>query len=106
VQPYQPEPSSLAALPPEVIEAAQFSRGAGCNECLQTGYAGRIAVTELMVVNEVVRDAILKKMPTRTLQEVVIAQGMQTLWQNGLRRVVNGQTTLEEMLRVLAIDQL
>ena len=105
-QPYQPEPSSLAALPPEVIEAAQFSRGAGCNECLQTGYAGRIAVTELMVVNEVVRDAILKKMPTRTLQEVVIAQGMQTLWQNGLRRVIKGQTTLEEMLRVLAIDQL
>ena len=105
-QPYQPESSSLAALPPEVIETAQFSRGTGCSECLQTGYAGRITVTELMVVNEVVRDAILKKMPTRTLQEVVIAQGMQTLWQNGLHRVIQGQTTLEEMLRVLAIDQL
>ncbi|MBI3852222.1 MAG: type II/IV secretion system protein [Verrucomicrobia bacterium] len=105
-QPYQPEPSSLAVLPAEVIESAQFSRGAGCDQCLQTGYSGRIAVTELLVVNEVVRDAILKKLPTRSLQEVITAQGMQTLWQNGLRRVIKGQTTLEEMLRVLAIDQL
>ena len=51
-------------------------------------------------------DAILKKMPTRSLQDVAIQQGMQTLWQNGLRRVFNGQTTVDEVLRTLAVDQL
>jgi type II secretory ATPase GspE/PulE/Tfp pilus assembly ATPase PilB-like protein len=105
-QPYEPEAPLLRGVPPEVVETAGFRRGAGCQECLQTGYAGRTAVTELLMVDEVMRDAILQKLPTRTLQEVAIRQGMQTLWQNGLRRVATGQTPLEEILRVIAIDQL
>jgi type II secretory ATPase GspE/PulE/Tfp pilus assembly ATPase PilB-like protein len=43
-------------------------------------------------------------MPTRALQQVAIQQGMPTLWQNGLRRVLKGETTFEELLRVLAAD--
>jgi general secretion pathway protein E len=57
-------------------------------------------VTELLVPDEVFRDAVLQKKPTRTLQDTAIQQGMQTMWQNGLRMVLKGQTTLEEMLRV------
>ena len=48
---------------------------------------------------------MLKK-PTRALQDIAIQQGMQTLWQNALRRVLKGQTTLEEIVRVIAVDQL
>ena len=59
----------------------------------------------MMVVDEVLRDAILKKLPTRSLQEVAIQRGMQTLWQMGLLRVFNGQTPLEEILRVVAVEQ-
>ena len=66
---------------------------------------GRSAVTELLVVDEVFRDAVLQKMPTRALQQVAIQQGMQTMWQNGLRRVQAGQTTVEEIVRVVATDQ-
>ena len=105
-QPYEPEPALLNTLPQEVIEAAEFRRGVGCEQCLHTGFAGRTAVTELLCVDEVLRDAILKKLPTRALSEIAIAQGMRTLWQNGLRRVIKGETPLEEMMRVVAIDQL
>jgi len=47
----------------------------------------------------------MQKLPTRSLQEVAIQQGMQTLWQTGLRRALTGQTPLEEILRVVAVDQ-
>ncbi|MBI4662649.1 MAG: type II/IV secretion system protein [Verrucomicrobia bacterium] len=104
-QPYQPEPSFLRLLSAELVESAQFRKGAGCSECLQTGYDGRTALTEMLVVDEVLRDAILQKLPTRSLQQVAIQQGMRTLWHSGLRRVVNGQTTLEEILRVVALEQ-
>jgi type II secretory ATPase GspE/PulE/Tfp pilus assembly ATPase PilB-like protein len=105
-QPYQPEPGLLKLVPPEDVENAAFRRGVGCKECLDTGFTGRTAVTEMLVVDEILRDAILQKLPTRSLQQVAAQQGMQTLWQMGLRRVVGGQTTLEEILRVVAVDQL
>jgi type II secretory ATPase GspE/PulE/Tfp pilus assembly ATPase PilB-like protein len=105
-QPYQPEPSLLKMLPEELAAKASFQRGAGCEKCVHTGFIGRMAVTELLVVDEPIREAVLQKLPTRTLQQVAIQQGIQTLWQNGLRLVLKGQTTLDEILRVLAVDQL
>jgi type II secretory ATPase GspE/PulE/Tfp pilus assembly ATPase PilB-like protein len=96
----------MRLVPEEMVGKMDFRRGTGCQECLQTGFAGRNAITELIVANEVFRDAVLQKMPTRALQEVAIKQGMRTLWQNGLARVAAGQTTMEEILRVVAVDQL
>jgi general secretion pathway protein E len=63
-------------------------------------------VTELLVVGEPFREAVLKKMPTSALEEIAIQQGMRTLWQNGLHRALTGQTTLEETVRVLAADMM
>jgi len=103
-EPYQPEPSLLKLLPPEALPSASLRHGTGCAQCLETGYAARTALTEILVVDEVVRDALLQKLPTRSLQQVAIRQGMQTLWQNALRRVLKGETTIEEILRVLAAD--
>ncbi len=104
-QPYQPEPSLLRFVPPE-LASTEFRRGVGCAECMHTGFKGRSAVTELLVADEVFRDAVLQKMPTRNLQQVAIQQGMTTMWNNGLRRVLEGTTTLEEILRVISVDQL
>src|SRR5262249_23034359 len=104
-QPYQPEAGLLRLVAKEIPGQADYRRGTGCDQCLQTGFSGRTAVSELLVVDEVFRDAVLQKMPTRTLQEVAIKQGMRTLWHNGVRRVVEGQTTLEEIFRVVAMDQ-
>jgi type II secretory ATPase GspE/PulE/Tfp pilus assembly ATPase PilB-like protein len=57
-----------------------------------------------LVVNETLRDTIMQKLPTRALQDVAIRQGMKTLWDSGLRRVLSGQTPLEEILRVIAVE--
>lgn len=103
-EPYEPPAPLLQSIPPEALSTASFRRGVGCRECIQTGFSGRYAITELLAVDEVMRDAVLQKMPTRALQQVAIQQGMQTLWQMGLRRALSGQTPLEEILRVVTID--
>jgi type II secretory ATPase GspE/PulE/Tfp pilus assembly ATPase PilB-like protein len=105
-QPYQPAPSQFKVIPEALIPEAQFRQGAGCDQCHQTGYSGRVPVSELLVVNEPFREAVLKKMPTSALEEIAIQQGMCTLWQNGLARAIAGQTTLEETIRVLAADMM
>jgi general secretion pathway protein E len=71
---------------------------------LHTGFGGRQALTELLVVDEVFRDAVLQKLPTRALQDVAVRQGMETLWLKGLRMAASGQTTLAEIIRVVAAD--
>jgi type II secretory ATPase GspE/PulE/Tfp pilus assembly ATPase PilB-like protein len=104
--PYLPDPIMLKLLPKNEIDEAMFRKGQGCEQCLGTGFSGRSALSEMLQVEEVVRDAILQKLPTRALQEVAIQQGMPTLWQNGLQRVVRGETPLEEIVRTVAVDQL
>ena len=101
-QPYEPAPSQLKVIPEALRPQAQFRRGAGCDHCNQTGYAGRVPASELLVVSEPFREAVLKKVPTSALEEIAIQQGMRTLWQNGLHRAISGQTTLEETIRVVA----
>ena len=105
-QPYEPEPGLLKLVPPEALATAHFRRGTGCQECLQTGFHGRSAITELLVVDEVFRDAVLQKLPTRQLQQVAVQQGILTMWQSGLNRALSGYTTLEEILRVVAVEQI
>jgi len=105
-QSYRPEPGFLRMIPEEALAVADFRRGAGCAQCLNTGFTGRRAVTELLVPDEVFRDAILQKKPTRALQDIAIQQGLQTMWQSGLRLALKGETTLDEILRVIAVDQL
>ena len=105
-QPYTPEPSMLKVIPEELRAQAQFRHGAGCEHCTQTGFSGRLPVTELLAVNEPFREAVLKKMPTSALEDIAIQQGMRTLWQNGLQRAIHGQTSLEETVRVLAADMI
>jgi type IV pilus assembly protein PilB len=100
----QPTPSQLKVVPEALLAEAQFRRGVGCDQCCQTGYSGRLPVSELLAVGEPFREAVLKKMPTLALEEIAIQQGMRTLWQGGLSRAITGQTTLEEIIRVLAVD--
>jgi type II secretory ATPase GspE/PulE/Tfp pilus assembly ATPase PilB-like protein len=105
-QPYEPEPHVLKNVPLGERENAQFRRGAGCDQCLNTGFAGRTSVNELLKVDQLFRDAVMDKRPTRALQDVAISQGMQTMWQRGLRRALAGETTLEEIQRVISVDEL
>jgi general secretion pathway protein E len=105
-QPYVPSPSQLKVVPEALVAQAQFRRGAGCDQCHQSGYSGRLPVSEMLVVDEPFREAVLKKMPTSALEDIAIQQGMRTLWQNGLFRALAGQTSIEETIRVLAADMM
>jgi general secretion pathway protein E len=104
--PYQPTPSQLKMIPESLAGNSQFRRGVGCDQCAQTGYSGRLPVSELLLANEPFREAVLKKVPTSILEQIATENGMRTLWQNGVQRAVNGQTTLEETIRVLAADMM
>jgi general secretion pathway protein E len=103
-QPYRPDPNLVSLLPEEMRETASFRKGGGCPGCMHTGFGKRSALAEMLVVDEVFRDAVLKKLPTRSLQEVAVGQGMRTLWRTGVARVAAGETTLDEILRVVGVD--
>jgi len=105
-QPYEPEPHILKAMPEALQADAQFRKGIGCEHCYHTGFAGRLPITELLTVSEPFREAVLKKLQTSALEQIAVKEGMQTLWQNALHRVINGETTLEEIIRVVAVDMI
>jgi type II secretory ATPase GspE/PulE/Tfp pilus assembly ATPase PilB-like protein len=104
--PYEPDPAFLKLVPLDERDTAEFRRGGGCDQCLETGFGGRYSVGELLPVNQVFREAVLDKVPTRTLQQVAIDGGMKTMWQRGLGRALTGLTTLEEIVRVISVDEI
>ena len=77
-----------------------FSRGKGCATCNFTGMKGRVAIYEVMPVTEPLRDMILKNAPTADIRDQAQKDGMKTLRQAGLMKVIEGTTTVEEVLRV------
>jgi type II secretory ATPase GspE/PulE/Tfp pilus assembly ATPase PilB-like protein len=105
-QPYEPDPAFLKLVPLEERENAEFRRGGGCEQCLDTGFSGRYSVSELLAVKQPFSEAVVDKVPTRALQQVAVDGGMLTMWQRGLRRALSGQTTLEEILRVVSVDEI
>ncbi len=82
-----------------------FRRGAGCENCRQTGYQGRLAIYEICVVTEPLKRLIMQKRDGGELKQTAIAQGMLTLRQDGWRRVAEGKTTIEEVVRVTQTDE-
>lgn len=102
---YVPDEALLRHLATPLGEGATLRRGSGCPACNQTGFSGRTALSEIMVVDDPMRTAILDKVPTRRLQEFAKGRGMVTLWDAGVRRVMDGETTVEEILRVVPADE-
>jgi general secretion pathway protein E/type IV pilus assembly protein PilB len=84
---------------------ARFMRGEGCEVCRHTGYQGRLAIYEICVVTEPLKKLIMQKRDGGELKQCAIAQGMETLRQDGWRRVAEGKTTIEEVVRVTQTDE-
>ena len=82
-----------------------FRRGAGCENCRQTGYQGRLAIYEICVINEPLKRLIMQKRDGGELKQAAVGQGMLTLRQDGWRRVIEGKTTIEEVVRVTQTDE-
>lgn len=75
--------------------------GKGCEKCGGTGYSGRIGIHEVLVVDDEIREAVLKKVSSNELKKVACKNGMTTMVESGLSKVKQGETTIEEILRVI-----
>ncbi len=87
----------------EYLKDIKVYKGVGCEECLGTGYKGRIAIYEIMEVDEDMRALISKNSETSKLRDKAIKKGMKTLIQDGIEKVLNGITTMEEVIQVAQV---
>src|SRR5216117_838375 len=83
----------------------KFMRGKGCDQCRQTGYQGRAAIYVICLVTEPLRKMIKQKRDVGELKQCAIREGMETLRNDGWRRVAQGSTTIEEVVRVTQTDE-
>lgn len=100
---YTPVKKELSEL--GLKEGGPFYKGSGCTGCFQTGYKGRHAIYELMPVGGKIKQQVLKSQDASELRKVALAEGMKTLFEQGVELVKQGITTSAELLRVTKIDQ-
>lgn len=104
-EPYHPDPVTLKQLGGNISKAGTdgpviFYRAKGCPRCFGSGYKGRIGIYEIMVLNESLQNMILKSHDSHQIKKEAIRLGMTTLYEDGLQKVLEGTTTMEEVLRV------
>ena len=98
---YTPSESDLERLnlEPGQVGDRQFCYGRGCEVCNNTGYKGRKALTELMVINDELREMVANETPANILRERACELGMRLLREDGLLAIFNGETTVDEVVR-------
>ncbi|MCG6898288.1 MAG: type II secretion system ATPase GspE [Thiocapsa sp.] len=88
--------ASIGAAPSQV----QLRRAVGCDECNGTGYRGRLVITEVLVMTDQIRKAVLSHATATEIRRIAVLEGMETMYLDGLRKALQGRTTIEEVLRV------
>jgi general secretion pathway protein E len=101
------EPYPAMAEMVEEMRLARFAEGPvilhrpkGCEQCDGTGYRGRLAIHEFLVMSDDIRRLVMNHAQARQIEEMALKEGMYTMYEDGLRKAVAGQTTIEEVLRV------
>ena len=101
-EPYKPPAEAMARVGFRAAdENVLFYRGRGCEHCKHSGYYGRTGLFELMVINDEIRELVVNRAPLADVTEASIANGMISLRQDGFRKVLEGMTTIEEVMRVV-----
>lgn len=99
-EPYVPSPTEVSVVAEHVRSLpSKWLRGAGCNLCNHTGYRGRIGVYELLEVTDQIRELIVERAPHHTLRDVAIEEGMKTMQEQAFDLVVDGVTTVQDVIR-------
>jgi len=80
-------------------------RSKGCTDCNNTGFYGRTAIYEILIVDETIKDLIIKRTSSSEIKSEAISRGMQTLRQDGWHKVITGMTTPEEVMKVTSVNQ-
>jgi len=101
-EPMQVPPDALLQIGfhDEDIGTFEVMKGRGCPQCSHTGYKGRIALFEVLAITDEIRELVLRGASAMEIRETAVALGMQTLRSSGLDKIRNGQTSLEEIVRV------
>jgi type IV pilus assembly protein PilB len=101
-QPFTPSDASLeaAGITPEMVSTARFMKGKGCGHCSKSGYRGRLGIFELMIMTNKIRELAFAGASTQDIRRAALSQGMTALYNDGIRKVLNGTTTIEEIFRV------
>lgn len=99
---YQPELSALESIGvlPEHSDNNSFFKANGCEYCLHTGYRGRIGIFEILVIDDYLKSLILKTYDSNHIKQEAVKKQMTTLRQDGISKVFEGITTIEEVVRV------
>ena len=106
-QPYVPSQAEIkeSGITPEQVAKATFMKGIGCGNCNKSGYRGRMALFELMMMTSKIREMTFAQASTVEIRKAAKAEGMATLYMDGLRKVCAGLTTIDEVMRVAMEDE-
>jgi type IV pilus assembly protein PilB len=97
--PVSPQALTKIGFPPDEAPSVTPLKGAGCERCNQTGYKGRVGLYEVMEMSDQLRELVLVGASAQELRRKAVEEGMLTLRQSGLRKIKDGMTTIEEVLR-------
>ncbi|MCK4729272.1 MAG: Flp pilus assembly complex ATPase component TadA, partial [Desulfobacterales bacterium] len=99
---YTPDRESFQSIgiSPEALEGKKLYKGRGCPSCLNTGYMGRKGIFEFMVMDDELKNLILKTSDANAIKREAVKKGMITIRQDGAQKVLDGITTIEEVFRV------
>jgi len=98
--PYHPDPSAF----PDIRLPDTLYRGAGCDRCFGHGTMGRVAIYEILAIDPEIVGMIVRRTPASAIKEYALSRGMKSLREDGLDKVAEGTTTLEEVMRVTQDD--
>ena len=104
---YEPSDAELSNidLTREDIRGHQIYRAKGCNECNQKGYLGRTIIQEMLMLNEDIRSLIMKRQDAGVIKKTALSQGMKTMRDHGVEKILAGVTTIEEILSNTQVDE-
>jgi type IV-A pilus assembly ATPase PilB len=106
-EPFTPDKETLDLLgvPPNERDGIQLMRGRGCDKCSFSGYKGRTAIHEMMIMNDVIRGMVLDREAASVIKKRAREFGMHTLREDGFEKVLLGQTTVDEIMRITQLDE-
>jgi type IV pilus assembly protein PilB len=104
---YEPSETELMEvnLKPEDVAGRTFYRGLGCDACSGSGYKGRLAIFEIMLLDDTMRELIMNQASTAVLRTEARKRGMRTLRESGLLSIYDGRTTIDEVLRETILEE-
>ena len=99
-QPHVPSEADAANLdmPLETAKRARIHKAVGCDKCNYKGYLGRTLIQELLIVSEEIRTLVMQRKDSGAIKKMAVEQGMKTFRDHGIEKVLNGITTIEEVL--------